>query len=138
MDIGRVATRMDWITVTVPLAVLCLSGAIYYIAWDFTFPLPIGRLLWRIFCSLITVAPFASMVVTFILCLIVFPIILLMKSNVPQNELEDLGRKMGTIVFVIFYSTCRLMLVSLALWSLHNLPFDAHETVSWSRYMPHV
>jgi hypothetical protein len=145
MSLTIVTRRMNSISWPILLVVLCLSGAIYYIAWDLTFPSPVGRTLWRVFCSLITVAPFASMVVFFTLMLITAFLLLILSCICCSSKLfkkvlenKEFGRVMGIIVFVVFYSVCRLVLISLALWSLHDLPLDAHETVIWSRYIPHV
>lgn len=41
------------------------------------------------------------------------------------------------LAYTVCYFGSRLILVSLALWSLHDLPTDAHQTVAWSRYVPH-
>jgi hypothetical protein len=55
----------------------------------------------------------------------------------PELEYRNLGKKALFLVVSIFYYSSRLILVGLALWDLHDLPSDAHQTVSWSRFIPH-
>ncbi|RXW20437.1 hypothetical protein EST38_g5428 [Candolleomyces aberdarensis] len=122
--------RMNTITYLVTLGLLGVFGSIYYIAWGFTFPLPIGQKLWRVFCIVVTLVPWGFILVMVIATLIGFYILNL-------KGLDKSRRDIVGFVFVGFYAVIRLMLVSLALWSLHELPSDGHQTVVWARFIPH-
>ncbi|RXW20438.1 hypothetical protein EST38_g5427 [Candolleomyces aberdarensis] len=107
--------RMNVIAFIVLLALLGISGGIYYIAWEFTFPLPVGRTLWRVFCSLITLAPFATPVAGFILTLIAGLLLLVISciccsSKLFKRVLENKAfqKAIAIIVFIVFYTALPL------------------------------
>ncbi|KAJ2918337.1 hypothetical protein MD484_g2119, partial [Candolleomyces efflorescens] len=63
------------------------------------------------------------------------------KERVKDSETKQtnriLGRKVLAFIISFLYFSSRLILTCLALWDLSDLPSDAHETVSWSRFVPH-
>ncbi|KIJ14010.1 hypothetical protein PAXINDRAFT_100365 [Paxillus involutus ATCC 200175] len=110
--------------VFVGLIVWMIFGALHTIAWDFQFPSQTEKTMWRV----------AS------LTLIGAPSIFFLAFFLDKIEAVKLP---GTLMNVIAGATlcigvvARLLLV-LMLASLRDLPPSAHDTVSWTVYVPHL
>ena len=121
--------------VAVPLTVI--FGGLHCLAWNFSFPSPVERLLWR---------------VSSVSSIVAFP--LLWASSVLRDKLEkygDTGAKNGKVLSylidladglrwasLILYLVSRVYLLVESFFSLRELPEGAFETVDWSRYIPHI
>ncbi|KAJ2913803.1 hypothetical protein MD484_g6616, partial [Candolleomyces efflorescens] len=63
------------------------------------------------------------------------------QASAQEHWLEKVARVLVSVFlfacFWVCYFGARLVLVSIALWSLYDLPADAHRTVAWARFIPH-
>jgi hypothetical protein len=111
-------------------AIGTIFSALHILAWNWEFPTPTSRLLWRIFATTSTgvafVFPFAFFILT---------------SRIKRNP--DLDR--GTTGFVILFSplwmtylVSRLALVVLVFYCFSSMPTNVYDKVNWAVYIPHV
>ena len=110
-------------------------GVIHCLAWHFTFPSHIEKIIWRA-SSLCVVSTCA---LTFISVFIYYPF------NGLMARMYDPIRLFGnTIVFVlvflipVIYPLARVTLLILAVSSLRSLPPSAFDTVRWIELIPHI
>ena len=114
-------------------------GSIHCAAWNFEFPSHAEKIMWR------------TATLTLIgVCLSVFlgvPIqkwvkSLLFKAREGSATQRIYGffyyYKYTTFIPTILYPTARLTLLVLAIISLRNLPDSAFQTVTWTKFIPHI
>ncbi|KAI1632907.1 hypothetical protein F4809DRAFT_625556 [Biscogniauxia mediterranea] len=119
------------------IVVSLIFGACHLIAWNWSFPSQIERLLWQVASIGSTVLP------------VLFPVV-----QVLRGAGEDLGRGRsysrtmyrfrnwkkwlfyGLVVFPYF--VCRIYLLVEVLAGLRDMPQGAYASVQWSNYLPHV
>ncbi|KAF8843539.1 hypothetical protein BDN67DRAFT_964358 [Paxillus ammoniavirescens] len=118
--LGRRDEVSNWYGVSALSTCLILLGAVHIIAWDFQFPSQAEKITWRI----------AS------LTLISAPIIYLIVRK-PDGKLPEI-RSVVAVGMVNIGLIARCLLLVLMLASLRDLPPSAHETVSWTTYIPHL
>lgn len=112
-------------------------GSIHCAAWHFDFPSPVERILWQA----------ASLsIVGICLCIItgipLYNYVLAKWPVFPSNGFEDnFWEACATSLQAfpaIVYSISRITLLILSLLSLRRLPPSALETVTWTKFIPHV
>jgi hypothetical protein len=117
-----------------------IFGAIHCAAWDFEFPTPIERLLWRIACLIIVILPIANS----------WPLILrkpfarvmkkMEKTKDVQTEaalLLTIGNGLLMAMFSVYF-VCRLFMLCEVVRALFYLPPGAFLTANWLGAIPHL
>jgi hypothetical protein len=103
------------------LLVGCFSGmvfgAIHCVGWDFPFQSHAEQALWRA-SSLVMLCSPISFLVTYIF----------------ENDLFVFI----TISYIFAYIAARLTLIVLVLLSFQSLPLGVHDTVAWTKFIPHL
>jgi hypothetical protein len=109
-----------------------IFGSIHCIAWNFDFPSRTEQLLWRISSGIITgYAGVAFLTTTFRLALKSFPD--------SWGESFFAGLTGAVVLFGLpYYIVARLILLFLALFTLRDLPPNAHLAVRWTTFLPHL
>ncbi|KAE9969585.1 hypothetical protein EG328_006798 [Venturia inaequalis] len=97
---------------------IVIFGACHLIGWNFNFPTPVERLLWRI----------ASV------CCIVLPPTLYVSVRIPRRSWYLLA----TPPVMLLYIVVRLYLVVEAFIGLRRVPASVYKTVQWSQFFPHI
>ncbi|KAF8449436.1 hypothetical protein L210DRAFT_3524826 [Boletus edulis BED1] len=125
MDENRVSATSLYFTWT-------MLGGLHLIAWNFDFPTETEKILWRVASLALAGSPLAMLG-------------MLGLGMVVENHLNGWVEKwVETVLTAIAISVCilsvvsRLLLVALMLASLRALPCSAHQTVSWTAYIPHL
>lgn len=111
-------------------------SVIHLVAWNWQFPHPVARILWRTFALTATVAALIMF------CL--FPL-LQARFTVPSDPSEDdekfcLRMILSVTSFVpllILYIISRMGLLVLVFYSLCSMPAGVYETVDWTTYFPY-
>ncbi|KAF4616276.1 hypothetical protein D9613_008782 [Agrocybe pediades] len=124
-----------------PLAVTCaiavVFGAIHCAGWAFRFQTPADAWMWRVSSAIITVIPFAAVVVG--VCFSMF--------LVHSSALHIFKRLLGYILlaaggFTVFtlplYILARFVLLAEALAGMRRLLPGAFDVVEWSDFFPHI
>ncbi|KAF8449455.1 hypothetical protein L210DRAFT_2664031 [Boletus edulis BED1] len=109
-----------------------MLGGLHLIAWNFDFPTETEKILWRVASLALAGSPLAVLGVVGL-------------GRVVENHLNGWVEKWVETVLVAFITSVyilsaasRLLLVALMLASLRALPCSAHQTVSWTAYIPHL
>ena len=127
-------------------------GALHCIGWNFLFPFPVERLLWRIGSLTITFIPS----VPFVLALFVISITPLFEwlkrrryrlsfsVSLPENVEEMLMAILVTIggllvgAGLIAYMLARLLLLTQAVVLMRQQPESAFYAINWAHFLPHI
>lgn len=130
-------TNDEGLLCVVVLSVFAMTfGCIHCIAWSFSFPSDIEKVLWRISSLVITCVP------AFYLSL--FGILSLgFRFGFPHlpSWLESLLKKvflMTLILCALLYLAARFMLLTQPFISLRSLPKEAYQQVYWTTLLPHL
>lgn len=108
-----------------------IFGSIHCVAWNFDFPHPVERLLWRISCIvIIAFPPIATSTYTVIRHLA-------KKSSISDEKVNRYLKPLGYSIVPI-YLIARLYLTIEAIRTLAFLPPSAFMTVDWSSSIPHI
>lgn len=108
-------------------SVTTVFSAIHLVAWNWDFPSPVSRMLWRIFGLSTTAAGLLIPGVTFLYLRWRFP------------SVSHMGDVVVTLfVLVVFpYIVSRLGLTVLVFYTFCSLPKGAYATIDWATYLPH-
>lgn len=118
-----------------------LFGLVHCLAWDFSFPSLVEKILWRS-ASLGVVGS----------CAAIFYAVLAYQIDDDENDGDDGVKKKGNVVFGILlvvatalcslasfvYPVSRVAIIILAVASLRSLPPSAFDTVDWIELVPHI
>ncbi|KIJ07202.1 hypothetical protein PAXINDRAFT_103058 [Paxillus involutus ATCC 200175] len=99
-----------------------LLGAVHMIAWDFQFPGQAEKIMWRVTA----------------LTLIGAAVVYSIRFNPSVNPANVFRSTNITGIAALLGVVARVLLLALMLASLRDLPPSAHETVSWTAYIPHL
>ncbi|KAH6913510.1 hypothetical protein BKA70DRAFT_1421777 [Coprinopsis sp. MPI-PUGE-AT-0042] len=120
-------------------------GAAHCIAWAFSRLTPPETLLWRICALLICLAPIGScltfLVATWYAWLLVASAHWRPFGSVKtliMRVLAPFHNNVFVPVLLPLYLVARLVLIGLAFVQLRRLSRDAHQTVEWSDFLPHI
>jgi hypothetical protein len=108
-----------------------IFGSIHCIGWNFDFSSRLEELLWRISSGIITgYAGVAFLTMMFAVAL----------KNFSDSWGGVFGRLTGFVMVLGLpvYIVARLILLFLALFTLHDLPPNAYLTVRWTTFLPHL
>ncbi|KAF8414474.1 hypothetical protein L210DRAFT_3467189 [Boletus edulis BED1] len=131
---SRLVDKLDKDLVT---AVSCgvtwmILGGLHLIAWNFDFPTEMEKVLWRVASLTLAAGPPATLSLFLIFRIADF---------LELCSLDDCLDKVEGLTMVsvgILTIVSRLLLVALMLVSLCALPCSAHQTLSWTAYIPHL
>lgn len=105
-----------------------LFSAIHIAAWNWEFPSPIVRLLWRIFGITATgTGPFA------ILYLAIIRVI----DNSGYETALDYVANILLGLLLLLYVICRIGLIVLVFYCFSSMPAGVYQTVNWTQFLPH-
>ena len=114
-------------------------GSIHCAAWDFEFPSHVEQVMWRT-ASLTLVGVCLSVFAGQSICS--FFILFYHKAEVGTTSKKVfrvlIEYKYLALIPSILYSISRLVLLILALLSLRHLSHSALQTVTWTRFIPHI
>ncbi|KAF8433195.1 hypothetical protein L210DRAFT_129785 [Boletus edulis BED1] len=130
---SRLVDKLDKDLVT---AVSCgvtwmILGGLHLIAWNFDFPTEMEKVLWRVASLTLAAGPQAMLSLFLIFGIADF--LELCSLDDCLDKVEGLSYSVGILTIV-----SRLLLVALMLASLRALPCSAHQTLSWTAYIPHL
>ncbi|KIJ08363.1 hypothetical protein PAXINDRAFT_88943 [Paxillus involutus ATCC 200175] len=111
--------------VFVGLIVWMVFGALHTIAWDFQFPSQTEKTIWHVASFTLIGAP-----CIFFLAFFIDKIKVVRPSDILMNTIAGVTLCIGVVA--------RFLLLVLMLASLRDLPPSAHDTVSWTVYVPHL
>lgn len=108
-----------------------LFGTIHFIAWDFEFPTPVERILWRMSCCVLISIPLLSTAMYFM------TIHNARRDNETDTKTNALLRPFTTICTVL-YLLARLYLMTEVFRSLAYAPPSTFHEINWPSAIPHV
>ena len=112
---------VGFLALIIGLLVPGLFGAIHCLGWNSHFPSHVEQLLWRISALVVTLLPFA-----------------IASSIAVAEDAPAVSWKVAFGSISVLYIAARLCLIILAFLGLRNLPFAAHQTPSWTNFIPHL
>ena len=113
----------------------CFLGAIHCMAWNFHFPTPIERFLWRISSLAIIALPLVfSISLLFSVFSIKFRGEFQLAAHKPTNKIW----LVWLLLQFIAYFAARIFLLAELFLSMRELPIDAYTDISWSNFVPHI
>jgi hypothetical protein len=118
-----------WDAITFGTIIATLFGAIHCIGWTFQFQSPTEHMLWRRSSIAITCTPF--------LAWLLGQAHILSRDSCVKVPVKYLAI-VGGFCIGLFYGIARVALLVLALMSLNSLPAGAYQTVSWTKFIPHI
>ncbi|KAI9894515.1 MAG: hypothetical protein M1814_001869 [Vezdaea aestivalis] len=108
-----------------------IFGAVHFVAWQFHFPTPVERLLWRISCFVATALPWLGSGGYW------FGQHLAKRWGTRDEKVNKALRPLWLII-VPCYLLARMFLLVEVCRSLAYLPPSAFQSVEWSNFIPHV
>ena len=108
-----------------------LFGAVHFLAWNFEFPTPVERILWRVSCCIVITFPLAGTGMYFITL---------------HNARKDSDSDTKTNVFLrpfmitcsVLYLLARLYLIIEVFRALAAAPWSTFQEINWPSAIPHV
>ncbi|KAH6713138.1 hypothetical protein BKA61DRAFT_608600 [Leptodontidium sp. MPI-SDFR-AT-0119] len=111
-----------------------LFSAIHLAAWNWEFPRPVSRTLWRIFGITSTASGPLAMSLTFLMgCLTE----ILETSSTSFYDMVGLFTTIIVAMIVVLYTVSRIGLIVLVFYTFSSLPVGVYDTVEWTTYLPH-
>ncbi|KIJ14013.1 hypothetical protein PAXINDRAFT_13134 [Paxillus involutus ATCC 200175] len=112
------------------LIVWIIFGSLHLIAWDFQFPSQVEKIMWRAASLTLIGAP----------CIYLLVIVVGKESfdAFAEPQLPDMILPILMFGPILLGAVARVVLLVLMFASLRDLPSSAHETVSWTVYVPHL
>ena len=108
-----------------------LFGTIHFIAWNFDFPTPVERILWRTSCCILISIPLLSTAIYFM------TIHNARRDSESDTKTNTLLRPFTTTC-VVLYSLARLYLMTEVFRSLAYAPSSTFREIGWPSAIPHV
>jgi hypothetical protein len=113
-------------------AAATLFSAFHISAWNWEFPSPIVRTLWRTFAVTASGTGPAAVFIIF------FDVFLLEdKFSEEINAFSDITTAVLIIVLGVIYLISRLALLVLTFYCFSAMPAGVYETVDWTKFLPH-
>jgi hypothetical protein len=108
-----------------------LFGSIHFAAWNFDFPTPVERTLWRISCILLLILPLIGTLMYWA------ALHYARKWGTTDNRVNRVLKPLG-YTFIPVYLFARLFLLVEVFRSLAYLPPSAYKAVQWPSLVPYV
>lgn len=125
-------------TCLVLTVVTTIFGGLHFIAWGFLFPTDIERWTWRAATMVITAAPPYMFLGRHIAVFVIDRVFHADPKGVWRRVGLGVATVLATLPGSVLYTNSRSALIILSLMELRKLPASALETVSWTRFIPHV
>lgn len=123
------------------LSVCCFYGATHTLAWNFLFPTPVERLLWRI-ASIDVIAGAATV-------LALFSVVVYLHEHEKRSLIISIVTKEAGVLPILFrvlifiglinvplFLFSRIFIVFESFFSLRRVPVGVYTSIQWSRYIP--
>lgn len=108
-----------------------LFGTIHFVAWNFEFPTPVERILWRLCCCTLISIPLLSTATYFM------TIHNARRDSETDTKTNALLRPITTVC-VVLYLLARLYLMTEVFRSLAYAPPSTFHEINWPSALPHV
>ncbi|MCJ1313034.1 hypothetical protein MMC25_006710 [Agyrium rufum] len=108
-----------------------LFGAVHFAAWNFVFPTPFEKLLWRISCIALVTLPIAGSMIHYI------GRYLAVYWKVPDKKVNKILKPLGYSLAPIYF-LARTYLTVEVFRSLAYLPLSAFKEVDWALAIAHI
>lgn len=109
-----------------------IFSALHLAAWNYEFSSSAVRYLWRMFSLTTTITPILTLFVIY-----TFQIRAKFLSQVTIKKDKAILSMMLHVIIGPTYTTCRLGLIILVIYSLANMPMGVFETPGWTEKLPH-
>ncbi|KAF8449414.1 hypothetical protein L210DRAFT_2663264 [Boletus edulis BED1] len=109
-----------------------MLGGLHLIAWNFDFPTETEKILWRVASLALAGSPLAMLGLMGL-----GTVVNHLNPGWVKDRAKAVVDAIGISVWILGVVS-RLLLVALMLASLRALPCSAHQTVSWTAYIPHL
>ncbi|KAL3465910.1 hypothetical protein BJX64DRAFT_252147 [Aspergillus heterothallicus] len=112
-----------------------IFSAIHVIAWDWDFPSPIVRTLWRSFAVGATCTPIFSVLLATLLALL--------RNNLDHDQesgielIFDVFLATSIVGGIIIYVACRMGIIVLIFYCFSSMPVSVYQAPSWHSVFPH-
>ncbi|KAN0123013.1 hypothetical protein V8E51_001339 [Hyaloscypha variabilis] len=109
-----------------------LFSAFHIGAWNWEFPSPIVRTLWRTFALAATgTGPAAIFLIYFY--------VVILEPKFPGDPGDSVGAAIAILSFLLalIYIISRLALMVLIFYCFSSMPAGVYETVDWTKFLPH-
>ena len=108
-----------------------LFGTIHFLAWNFEFPTPVERILWRLSCCVLISIPLLSTTMYFM------TLHNARRDSESDNKTNTLLRPFMTIS-ILLYTLARLYLMIEVFRSLAYAPLSTFQEINWPSAIPHI
>ncbi|KAI9644567.1 hypothetical protein NHQ30_006588 [Ciborinia camelliae] len=109
-----------------------IFSALHLAAWNYEFSSPAIRYLWRTLSLTTTIAPLLTFLVIY-----TFQIRARFLPKITVRRDKAILRTVLRVVIGPVYTTCRLGLIVLVIYSLNDMPLGVFETPGWTEKLPH-
>ncbi|GJE87867.1 hypothetical protein PsYK624_039510 [Phanerochaete sordida] len=116
--------------------VTTIFGALHFIAWGFQFPTDAERWVWRASAIVLTLAP-PYMFLGRTLAVHLIDGVLHAKG-IWRRVCLGVATLVSTLPGSVLYTNARTALIVVSIMELRRLPAGALETVSWTKFIPHI
>jgi hypothetical protein len=106
-----------------------IFSAFHIGAWNWEFPSPVVRTLWRTFALTSTCTGPATIVLVF------FAVVI--DNHNANNDFPETVLLLTWFFLLLIYIICRLALIVLIFYCFSSMPAGVYETVSWTKFLPH-
>ena len=108
-----------------------LFGTVHFIAWNFQFPTPVERILWRVACCMIISIPVLGTGLYFIT-------LHNARKEMESDTKSSVWLRPFTATCVLLYLLARLYLMTEVFRSLAYAPSSTFQEINWPSAIPHV
>ena len=108
-----------------------LFGTVHFIAWNFQFPTPVERILWRVACCMIISIPVLGTGLYFIT-------LHNARKEMESDTKSSVWLRPFTATCVLLYLLARLYLMTEVFRSLAYAPLSTFQEINWPSAIPHV
>ena len=108
-----------------------LFGTVHFIAWNFQFPTPVERILWRVACCMIISIPVLGTGLYFIT-------LHNARKEMESDTKSSVWLRPFTATCVLLYLLARLYLMTEVFRSLAYAPLSTFQEINWPSAIPHI
>ncbi|KAG4429574.1 hypothetical protein IFR05_014949 [Cadophora sp. M221] len=112
-----------------------LFSAIHLAAWNWEFPNPVTRTLWRVFG--ITSTASGPLVISLTFLGAYSEEVLEMIGSTSLDDMMVIFTVVIVALIVVLYTVSRIALIVLVFYTFSSLPAGVYETIEWATYLPH-
>ena len=108
-----------------------LFGTVHFIAWNFQFPTPVERILWRVSCCVIISIPLLGTGLYFLT-------LHNARKEMESDTKSSVWLRPFTATCILLYLLARLYLMTEVFRSLAYAPLSTFQEINWPSAIPHV